>query len=79
MNTKINIFKALAIAASITLTATVAMAHSDHDHSTVSYEWEMSKDLKAKVRKALKSENPSPLIGLSPTAMNNVGYKLIRK
>ena len=65
MKTKTSILNAIAIAASITLTATVAMAHSAHDHSTVSYKWEMSKDLKAKMYKAIKSETPSTLIGLS--------------
>jgi hypothetical protein len=65
MNTKTNILNALAIAASITLTATVAMAHSDHDHSTVPYKWEMSKDLKGKVKNVLQSGNPNSLIGLS--------------
>jgi hypothetical protein len=65
MNTKTDLIKSLVIAASITLTASFATAHSSHDHSTVPYKWEMSNDLKAKVKKVLKSENPNSLIGLS--------------
>ena len=79
MKTKTTLLNALAIAASITLTATVAMAHSAHDHSTVSYKWEMSKDLKGKVNKVLKSGNPSSLIGLSHFEQKKLNHYAIQR
>jgi len=78
MKSKTNLLNALAIAASITLTASVAMAHSDHDHSTVPYKWEMSKDMKAKIYKTVKSEKPSTLIGLSHFEQKKLNHYAIK-
>jgi hypothetical protein len=66
MTTTRNILSSLAIAATMTLTSTAAMAHSAHDHSTVSYKWEMSKNLQSKIDRRLNSSNPTSLIGLNP-------------
>jgi hypothetical protein len=78
MKTRTSILNAIAIAASITLTTSVAIAHSDHDHSTVPYKWAMSNDMKAKIVRTVKAENPSPLVGLSHFEQKKLNHYAIK-